>query len=53
MKETGQRKPPCDMPRWNAFVEEVLAGRKKPPQAEKRGVASEQEEKGNTAVSIP
>lgn len=53
MKETGERKPPEDMPNWNAFVKNVLADRKSLSQTEKRGATSEQKEKGNTRISLP
>lgn len=51
MEEIRQRKPPKDMPHWNSFVEEVLASRKKPPQAEKRGRASGQTERTKNNLS--
>ena len=34
-----------DMPHWNAFVEKVLADRQKPPQAERRGIGSNEQTK--------
>ena len=51
MEETGQKTPPGDMPHWNAFIKEVLASKNKPPQAERRGRASEQTERTKTNLS--